>query len=473
MQVISVLLLHPCSNKVSSLDNVENDQHLYNFKHKPHHNVRYFFCDLECDTVTGSYHKPIIAGVSYRGLRGQELFKQFYGMQCVQDMMTFIIREACNYGRQIQPVICFHNLLYDFSSGAAFLQHITSAIIKNGKMYSVDVMHYGVKTKWIDTYKLISEPLRNFNKMFDLDVAKKEMIPYSFYTIDKVDVDGHYWVDLNEFANEFNKPENGAVGSAAFLEHITGDPEILHRFCRGNSFDALGYYGWYNKYDCITPRKGVEKFNSQLRQFSIETSGVPLKPVEFLSISSFANHYFSMRGCYEGCYENSGGLRNYIQDALYGGRVAGNKELMKKVIEDDWIEDVDFTSLYPYEVASTTGFPVGKCERIKRDDNIWAYAWFIVTIKIHSINKFQQIPMVQRRDDKGKMYWYNKGDEPAGEFIVGIKLTLNSIYGKTCEKRNSKLTAVKSKEKAKQAICAKCLDCLRKQFILVMESIVS
>jgi len=513
-QAVPLSLKHPSMNEIASLDNVEGDQTEFEYKHKVRDpKTRFFYCDLECDTVSSNYHRPIIAGVSYRGWRGQEIFKQWCGLQCVQQMLIHIINECKRYGEQYKPILGFHNMLYDFSSAASSLQEVIGAVIKNGKMYSVNVLQFSVKTQWIDTYKLVSEPLRKFNKMFDLDVGKKELLPYSFYTIDNVNESGHYWVNLNDFANEFNKPENGAIGSSTFIDHVMGDAEILHKFVRGNEFDALGYYCWYNKYDCITLRKGMEKFNKQIRDFCVITAQVPLSPLDFLSISSFANHYFAMRGSYEGVWEISGGLRNYVQKAVYGGRAVGNQELMKKVIDSDWIEDLDFTSLYPYAtylLANQDGFPVGKCERILPGENVWNYKWFIVTIRINSIGKFQQIPMVQRRDEKNKMRWYNMGDETTGEFVVGkialtdwikfchvdytildgvawktpedgnrkgaevirqlfdlrqeykragnntqicIKLTLNSIYGKTCEKRSTRLTTVKSKEKAVKAIC--------------------
>ena len=510
---MAVRVHHPTMNQVASLDNIVNDQIPYVYKPRfinPF--VRYFYCDLECDTVSSTYHRPIIAGVSFRNRKGVEVFRQWCGIQCVQHMMNYITNECKRFEPVSKPILSFHNVLYDFSSAASALNNVIGAVIKDGKMYSVDVLHMGIKTKWIDTYKLVSEPLRNFTKMFNLDVGKKELMPYSFYTVDNVNESGHYWVNLNDFANEFNKAENGAIGSAAFLDHVMGDAEIMHRFVRGNDFDALGYYCWYNKFDCITLRKGMEKFSRQIKDFCFTTSNVRLNPLEFLSISSFANHYFSMRGSYDGVYETSGGLRNYIQKAVYGGRVVGNQSMMKQVVDDDWIEDLDFTSLYPYAtylLAQNPGIPVGSCERITPGENVWNYKWFIVTIKIYKINKFQQISRVQRRSES-KMNWYNMGDEPEGEFIVGkttlldwlmychivfeiidgvawktpedgnhtganvirqlfdlrqeykraknntqvcIKLTLNSIYGKTCEKRASRLTTVKSRDKAVKSIC--------------------
>ena len=502
---------HPSTNLICSLKNCEADQSKFEFRaRRPSKKPKMmFYCDLECDTQTAVYHQPIIAAASYRDPKGEPQFIQYYGINCVKELLTRIGKFARDY----DVVMGFHNLLYDFSAAAAHLEKVYNAVIKDGKLYKVCVLHCGVSMTMVDTFKIISESLKKFEKMFDLDIGKKEMIAYNYYTIDNVPHCGSRLVNLKEFAKEFDKEENGGKGAQAFINHVKSDDE-LKRFIYGEDFDYVAYYAWYNMYDCEVLRKGMEKFGRQMRDFCLKTTGVRLNINDFLTISSFANYYVSLRGCYKGVYEVSGGLRNYIQEAIKGGRVVGNEKYMKKVIDSDLIDDFDVTSLYPHaieEIGNNMGYPQGIATELQENEDPWQYRWFIVRIKINSIGKYQQLPMINRREED-KMCWYNAGDQPEGYFTVGrigledwinfcnidyeikdgiawktnapsnnkcatvirelfelrkkykaennntqicIKLLQNSIYGKTCETRTDKLVCVESGDNVKSTICKK------------------
>ncbi|XP_065891553.1 uncharacterized protein [Dysidea avara] len=502
---------HPSTNLICSLKNCNADQIQYTFKaRRPNKKPKMvFYCDLECDTQTALYHQPIIAAASYRDKKGQPQFMQFFGINCVRQLLTKISR----FGKDHEIVCGFHNLLYDFSAAASHLDKVYNAVIKDGKLYKVCMVHCGIAMTMVDTFKIISESLKKFEKMFDLDIGKKEMIAYNYYTIDNVPHNGSKLVNLKQFAKEFDKEENGGKGAQAFIDHVNSDSE-LKAFVHGEDFDYVGYYAWYNMYDCEVLRKGMEKFGRQMRDFCMKTTGIRLNINDFLTISSFANYYVSLRGCYNGVYEVSGGLRNYIQEAIKGGRVVGNEKYMKQVIDSDEIDDFDVTSLYPHaieEIGNTMGYPQGIAEELNEGEDPWQYKWFIVRIKIKSINKYQQLPMINRRESE-KMCWYNAGDEPEGYFTEGrigledwinfchieyeikdgiawkssapsnnkcatvirelfdlrkkykaennntqicIKLLQNSIYGKTCETRADKLVCVESGDNIKDTICKK------------------
>lgn len=172
--------------------------------------------------------------------------------------------------------------------------------------------------------------------------------------------------------------------------------------------------------DCVTLRLGMENFANHFKDFTYETCGERIDIRRFLTICSFSNYYFSTRGCYFGVWEVSGSTRNFIQESLYGGRVVGNREYMKEVIEGRDADDFDVSSLYPraiQRIGEEMGFPVGSCECLLPGEDYWQYWWFIVKIKILFIDKYQQIPMINRCGSK--MEWHNRGDTPEGYFVVG------------------------------------------------------
>ena len=143
-----------------------------------------------------------------------------------------------------------------------------------------------------------------------------EMIAFGYYTEDNTNHTGHHWIRLEDYAAEFDKEEYGDLSKDKFLEHIRGEEE-LQQFVNGEMFDCVAYYGWYNKFDCIVLRKGVEKFTEMLCEFTRRTTGNAIDVRGFLTISRFSDYYFSQRGCYDGVHELSGGTRNYVHETSY------------------------------------------------------------------------------------------------------------------------------------------------------------
>ena len=92
------------------------------------------------------------------------------------------------------------------------------------------------------------------------------------------------------------------------------------------TFSPLKYYKYYLKYDVLVLQKGLLEMKKSLK---IITN---LDMYDFLTISSITNQYFKNKGAFDGMYEVTGNLQEYISQAVTGGRVLVNEKYKKKVI---------------------------------------------------------------------------------------------------------------------------------------------
>ena len=73
----------------------------------------------------------------------------------------------------------------------------------------------------------------------------------------------------------------------------------------------------------------MKKFNEAINEIDSR-----LSIHDSLTISSLTDKYMLINGAYEGVYENTGNLRDYLSKAVYGGRVHVNQKFLKKVVEE-------------------------------------------------------------------------------------------------------------------------------------------
>jgi hypothetical protein len=303
-------------------------------------------------------------------------------------------------------IICyFHNLKYDYHILERYL-NMTGKVLKDNQVYSVKVRYFKYKIEFRDSYKLIPHGLGKFKKIFDLDAefGKKEAIAYSYYTPEnygeRVDAK-HYRTLLKDgYKKTFDKNME---------TECTYDKKT-------NTFDPLSYYVEYLRLDCLTLKKGLEKFNTLI----LEITG-DISIYHCLTISSLTDKYMIKNGAYDGVYSVKGNLREYISRAVYGGRVCVNEKYKKKVIEGK-ISDYDGVSLYPSAInrlCREIGIPTGEAKRVTNLSTI-DYQYAILTIKINKVNKTQQIPFIAHKGD-GVINYLN---EPPPEPIIIDIITL-------------------------------------------------
>jgi hypothetical protein len=289
-----------------------------------------------------------------------------------------------------------------------YLKNISSVCKKDGQLYQVKL--YGAcKIELIDSYKLIPFKLADFNKNLGLDKSlnKKEAINYNYYTKEN----NGKLVNPNEYRQGLNNKLK-----------VVFD-EVSKPFINSQGlFDAWGYYKEYLKYDCLTLKAGMEKMNDII----LDITKNEISVYDKLTISSLTNEYMKINGAFDGVYETIGCIRDYIANAVYGGRVHVNEKYKKKVINKK-IADYDATGLYSSAIkrlCDEYGLPLGAPMRFTEDElNRWTEMdYCVLTLRINKINKFQQMPMIAIKKEDNSIDYVNHIKKPV--VVIVDKYTL-------------------------------------------------
>jgi hypothetical protein len=403
------------------LDDIENEQKLNTSKEKKERGD-IFIADLESIVKNGD-HQPFMSGIIKRGESKPHIStsvkpgcnKWFYGM------MNYIMDNSEKDFKKI-PIVYFHNLKYDFTIMLKKL-YPRNAIKKDGQYYETTVMHTDFRNgkvsrlvKFRDSYKMITAPLSKFNKMFQLKNKKEEALNYRYYDYDNL-----------EKKNSVKKYRKGLSEKDKIkFDKIMSDEKVAKSFeYNGIKFNALSFYKYYLKQDVMTLYEGLEKFNNEMNILT------KLDSYDFLTISSLAFQYFNSQGCFNGVMMCCGNLRSYLSNAVYGGRVNVQKSI-KKMLINELLNDYDANSLYAASFnrmcEEEQGLSMGKAKVIKEEhkiyENLEKEEYYVVTIKITAINKKQDNPFIQIKNDEDISDYVN--DLPNNEPIITTidKITL-------------------------------------------------
>lgn len=368
-------------------------------------NTSIYYADSETH-VTGANHKLFLLGAVGSSNDCVNIWKVNDETQ-PQD----VVNSFLNYMTKEKPIkdhkiICyFHNLKYDYHILEPYL-NMTGKVMKDNQVYSVKIRHFAHKIEFRDSYKLFPQALGKFKKVFNLsdEFGKKEAIAYTYYTPEnygeRVDV-GIY----RKLLKEDDKP---------IFDEIMETEDSYDKKIK--TFDPLSYYIEYLRLDCLTLKKGLEKFNTLILEI---TRDIPI--FDCLTISSLTDKYMIKNGAYDGVYSVQGNLREYISRAVYGGRVAVNEKYKKKIIEGK-VADYDGVSLYPSAInrlCREMGIPTGEAKRVTNLSCV-DYQYAILTVRIKSVGKHQQIPFIAHKGD-GVINYLN---EPPPESIIIDIITL-------------------------------------------------
>ena len=384
------------------LDNIENDQRLFNYSTKESRKQNIYFGDLENINNVDQISTPFLSGIV--NINSNKDPKIYTGINCINQMLDYVF---VNNKFGIDNIIYFHNMKYDFS---LMKQNtiITNICEKNNQIYSVNLLYKKVKITLKDSYKVFNESLVKFTKAFNLDpsLSKKEAINYNYYQLDTIN---HKTASIKMYKKGIKEHEK-----ELFLETVKPfiDPENNKRFFH------MDYYRYYLKYDCLVLKEGMIKYN----QTMINTFGKPI--FDFLTISSYADDYFKNKGVYDETYEVCAGLKQFIGLAVYGGRVNCNQKYIKQVI-NELVQDYDGVSLYPSSIdrqCRENGYVKGKAKRITSHIDYKTQDNFIIQIQITAINKKQQNPFIARKT-KDSLQYINEIPED-GLYVVIDKTTL-------------------------------------------------
>ena len=85
--------------------------------------------------------------------------------------LKYIVKTIRNVNKKLflfgkhKSILYFHNLKYDFVASLRKNVVCSNPVIKDNTIYKVEIKHYGYTIELRDSYKLISSPLRDFQKM--------------------------------------------------------------------------------------------------------------------------------------------------------------------------------------------------------------------------------------------------------------------------------------------------------------------
>jgi hypothetical protein len=323
------------------------------------------------------------------------------------------------------PIVYFHNLKYDYNLLKKYA-HVTSNCEKDGAIYETKIM-FGPKgsKKTIlirDSYKLINIALAKFQSTFGLskDMCKKEALGYTYYTRENLN---NFCVPVTKYLKHIKKADKDTFNVNVMLKNK--DDEYLFDYDETNkTFDPIKYYRYYLKYDVLVLKEGLEVYKQKIYELT------KLDLNKSLTISSLTNKYMHKNGAFKDVFEVKGNLREYLSQAVTGGRVSVLPESRGKIIKKQ-LEDYDACSLYPSAISrmcKEIGVPTGKCTRVKQNKKITLkylnkFRYFVVTINITKINKKQQLPFIHKRE-KGKSTQYINEVPEEGMMTIIDKFTL-------------------------------------------------
>ena len=390
------------------LTNINNEQEEMETKDKEDIKHSVFFADFETFQNEGvnKIQKPFMLGVVDEKSDNVKIFTNTnkYSVDNNKAFWKMCDYLISNSEEDSQIVVYYHNLKFDFN----FIEkhgYMKNIIKKAGNLFGA-TMYYKKRTiEFRDSYKMISNRLSSFKKAFSLSVGKKEYIPYNFYNSSNIK---KMTVPLEEFKASLNE-EYDEEDYRSLIEPYIAEGKMKH----------MKYMRDYLVMDCLTLQQGFNKFRETMKELT------DIDSFDKLTLASLADDYMINEGCYDGVYRLKGNILNFVMGSVMGGRCC-TKDNEKHMIFDPLL-DLDCNSLYPSAMKRLKddgyGFPSGKAVILDTTDYnvIKDLPYYIVSIRITAINKYQQIPFVTYKNADGGRDYTN---EPRPDIIKVDKITL-------------------------------------------------
>ncbi|EDS89522.1 DNA polymerase, putative [Entamoeba histolytica HM-1:IMSS] len=340
------------------------------------------FADFECFT-SGEFHQPFCIIV----MKENGAWKSFYGLHCAYDFIEYISTID-------SPICYFHNLGYDGRFLARF--GIINIIMRGKMIYKMVVEYKGKKIIFKDTLSLIPTSIANFKQFFKLDGEyEKEILPYNYYSEETMEIG-----IINECGNN-EQPVWSEDTRKKFKDLLVKCNCLID----DTHFNSKKYCEYYCLRDVLVLREGFLKYRQMVQ------THLQLDCVCYASLSSMAYAFF-VNNCFakDALFEYTGVVREYIKQAVYGGRNMTSEN--KKYYITDEIVDFDACSLYPSAIARLY-LPLSSPNRMVQpiewylehlmDEQQFEptetkfISYFVVTIEITKINKKRKMPIIIKK----------------------------------------------------------------------------
>ena len=333
---------------------------------------------------------------------------------------------------QKRIVVYFHNLSYD---GRMFTDYKIVSISMNGNriIQMALLTPKGNRIVLRDSYMLIPVKLAAFPRMFNTKEKEKQMFPYAFVTQELIAQES--W--------------DHTVAAIATIQKWSNEQmELFVKTCKENKCISVVNEGdvqmqvvnvkrmikCYVESDVRILDQGLKTFREDIKE------ALKLDLFGYLSISAVAYAY-TKKEAYHGeqLYEYTGELRDYIRQAVYGGRCMTRCNICYSV-RDEPIDDFDACSLYP-SAMSVMKLPKGTPKRYMSHDHNNHYDNIldeqdktnlinqlqnetinaaIMRIRVTDIGQPLAFPLIPRKDSNG--VWQYTNEVPLEMFVDDVML---------------------------------------------------
>ena len=367
-----------------------------------------YYADFEAD-VSGDIHIPYMVCVQNKN---DSVRKTFSGVDCGKDLLNWLPDKS---------VIYFHNLAYDIRFMSKY--GITKAITKGTKVMRALMNYNNKKLYFRDTLPMLSCKLSQMPKMFHIDNIKKELFPYKYYTISRLES-----LNGRGIINDAGCDEDPVWNESQHNEFVSNIDSINGCRLSDNEFDMIKYSEFYCQQDVSVLRLSYNQFAESF------TSEFGINPFDYVSISSLANEVFKQRVYYPNgnLYEVGGVVRQFMSKAVQGGRCmcAYNK----KWNVDGPISDYDAVSLYPsamrrlWTVEGTPKILTFKANNLTDIPNeIKSYSAYVIEIRITNVGKHYPFPLIVQHTADGNLNKDTDIDEEHPVYMTVDNITLEDL----------------------------------------------
>jgi len=383
----------------------ENIRTVENKKNERYNDYYKIFFDFETwtDKKDNNKHKPYLVCYTTE----DNITKYFYGDNCGYKMLF----DISNYKKKVMLIA--HNAKYDYLFISKYLS-LERPLIKDGNFYASDARFYYGKKDYYDitvkdSYKLISMPLKDFGKCFNLEQAK-ELMPYDLYNIK--DPLKNKYRKLSECLKYLKNEDEHKIFINNCIKFNCIDNKNINNKSNYDNYmvDIIKYSKAYCQIDCIVLKNGYETFKKWMSEIT------KLNIDNILTIASLAHKYMISQNVYEDVKELSGIPRAFIQMCVVGGRVM-TKENIKQSFNpsnNEKMADYDACSLYPsamHRLGLIGGYLKGKPKILNNNqlnmDFLNGVDGYFIKIKINNVGKNYNFPLLSYKNDNKIRHFTN------------------------------------------------------------------
>lgn len=337
----------------------------------------------------------------------EDEIRSFTGENCSKNFIEYL-----NKREDKKILLIFHNAKYDYNFLTKEMM-ILNEINSDGNFKCLNAITYKkvmitIKCSYNMFNLALNKCVEAFLTIEDKKKIKKEVMPYNLYNVDgyvnkrfipKKDITINYFKNKEDYKEFFkNADEWGCYNNIM------------------DTIDIIAYSKYYCEMDVLILSKCYNKFRNDVLEL------LKLDINNYLTISSVADAYFTLQGCYEGVKQISLNIQEFILKSVYGGRVM--TAYNEKIYVEDKINDFDAVSLYPSSMLRLT-YPIGtpkiledlSMEFLRNTD-----AYF-VEIRINKVGIKRAFPLLSHYDDNKRNYT----NDLEGEVIIVNNITLEDL----------------------------------------------